>query len=404
MRRPCLKLAAAILSCASPAGAAPPADSIEYALADTRVKVNLDLVLEQCPGAAGEARLTPTLTLAAVSSAGPAFRIGGAELRSWLKKRDLTLTLHENGTLKSVGASTQDRTASVVGNVFKLATSLVTLGVLGLDAGNPTCRPEIVAATRGMARLKQALADQQEALAAASAPDRIKAIRDAIDGLAARIADLRTGPLRLALSATVAAPPAPGPVPVRWNDAAFEKWFGTWSPVVAGKLAMVAAFAAAGSPPPVLPVESDPPPRCRSGPCPAIAIREPVAGTVAVAPANPAWPGFGDATAKIPLAVGQWGGLSYFPLTAGLGQTRSMKLELDPFGRKTSLGLNSEARAEAITGGLVGITDAAAAFSTATSDVKQQQARIAELETRQKYNKLMRCEAIIEAGGFTCPD
>lgn len=102
--------------------------------------------------------------------------------------------------------------------------------------------------------------------------------------------------------------------------------------------------------------------------------------------------------------MAQWGATTYYTLSAGLGSSRALKLELDPFGRKTSIGLNSEARGEGIASALAGVAEGAVAFDAASSDKKRQADRIAELETQQKYNKLMKCEAIIEAGGYTCPE
>ena len=408
------------MTCFSSAAAiaAPPADSIEYALPATQVKVDLTMVLEQCPqGERVPVGVKPTLTVTPVAVAGDKFRISGNDLKSWIKKRDLSLALYENGTIKTLGATTSDRTAAIAGSVIKLGTALVSLGVFGLDGGSFTCTSETAARVEEWMRLKGGIDALQDSLSQTQDPDRIAAIKDAIDALATRVADLREGPLKITTSKTIAVPEATAAdgtaasfsVPVQWAPEAFKKWFGTGSSVAAPSFALQAKFTPVDMGAGDIPLADQPRPTCSGGRCPFVAVREPIPAIVEIAPltadgGKSTWGGFETAKAKATIPVAQWGATTYYTLSAGLGSSRALKLELDPFGRKTSIGLNSEARGEGIASALAGVAEGAVALDAASSEKKAQADRIAELETEQKYNKLIKCEAIIEAGGYTCPE
>lgn len=396
---------------------APPADSIEYALADTVFDITLDLALEGCAthpatlGGVGDSiRVKPTVTLAPVAQASPLpsnrFRLSGANLASWWQKRDLAVTLYDNGTLKSVGATSADRTAAIVANVIKLGTTLAGLGVVSLNGEHaptpPRCTSETARTVAELTALRSRIRQLQDSLAGTLDPQKIKNSKDAIDKLAQRAAELRNGPdgpLFLSLKTRLTPPARPGTVTVAWPADSFKKWFGEDAARGAGFAGLQVSFEPA--PPAVAPVADAPSTNLKR---PFIVVREPVLANVSVAPAAGVHAnGFDSAKAKTKAWIGQWGGKSYYQVRAGFGESKKLALELDPFGRKTSMTVNRDARAEAISGGLAGIGDAALAYQTATSETRSQELRIKELETQQKYNKIKLCEAIIEEGGFTCP-
>jgi hypothetical protein len=81
---------------------------------------------------------------------------------------------------------------------------------------------------------------------------------------------------------------------------------------------------------------------------------------------------------------------------------------LSPFGSKTSFSWKSQARAENATAALSSIVTGASGLVTAarapdTSQVTEWQRQITELETQMKLNKLIKCQAAIQAGGTECP-
>jgi hypothetical protein len=415
MRRVLLSTATAAFIIPMASSAAPPADSIEYALPDTMIQVKLDLVLESCatPGTlampGNPLIFKPTVTVTpeakASASASNRYRIDGAELASWWQKRDVALTLNENGTLKSIGLASEDRTAAIIGNVIKLGTTIATLGIAPFYSTQPVqapeCTPETAAKTRELSAVRAHVRQLEDKLAASFDPVAIKNIKEAIDRLSARAGELRTGPdgpLFLTMTKKIAPPDRPGSVDVKWDADDFKEWFGSDSAEAAALAALAIDFAPASLA--NAPVADNSPPT--KGPF--IVVREPVLATLTVTPAGKGKvQGFEEAKAKATAWIAQWGGKSYYMLRSGFGESKKLALELDPFGRKTSMTVNRDARAENVTGGLASIGDAAVAFQAANSETHEQELRIKELETQQKYNQLKLCEAIIEEGGFTCP-
>lgn len=106
------------------------------------------------------------------------------------------------------------------------------------------------------------------------------------------------------------------------------------------------------------------------------------------------------------VSISQWGEITYFPLSAGFGGSKTLSMTLDEFGSVSSYGWKSNASGNALT------TFSASAFESikGISDVEQgetlaeKKAEIDELETQQKLNKLRECEAIIKNGGYNCSE
>ena len=92
-------------------------------------------------------------------------------------------------------------------------------------------------------------------------------------------------------------------------------------------------------------------------------------------------------------------------LDARFGESRTVDLTYDDFGRKLSFKWASEATAEAISGAVTGfassISDIEGALS-GPSQIEQQKEEISRLKTQKELNELRMCEEIIEAGGFQC--
>lgn len=398
---------------ATTAKGAPPADSIEYALPETRLRVGLDMLLERCPEA-GTLAVRATFTMQAVPVAGERHRISGQDLSSFFQRRDLSLNLYENGTVKTVGAGASDRTAAIVGNVVRLAASAATLGfpipvaALAEGAAVPSfrCTDEAAAAVAQRNQLISLRQNLQGELARATDAAKMAELRDGLTAVATRIVELEQGPLKLTLTQDIN-PGVPGAV-VRagWSNAGFLKWFVNMPDGLASNFSVPLRFAlpaATGE------EEADNQRAAQQDNAaprmPYIVLREPVIALVTLEPDDAViWRSgnlSGPRSGVVPIA--QWGGRSYYSMRAGFGRSRSLKLELDPFGRRTSMAINSESTGEAVSGALASIGESAVTYQNAASETRQQLLRINELETQQKYNRLLYCAAVIEAGGFTCP-
>ena len=420
-----LSCALILAGCATSSPADIRAASLTYALPETRLLIGLDLVLTGCSGQYFQ--FEPTLTLAAQAVAGSQrHTVSAAALSSFSQKRDVGIQLYDNGTLKSVSASASDRSLAIVANTFKLTTWLVgSAGLAATDVVVPGCNQATERATSRLRDLERLRAALQQHLVGSKDPEVIHHARVAIDAVAGEIADLRSGPLRLELKATVSPPArdnllqdgqAPS-VEVVWQDAEFIKWvalehtgatarrFGLnislWAISSSGdKLDKAHAIS---------PDESAP--ECGRRPCPYLLLRSPVMANVEVRPTLPdLWrsvPATKGALGEARVPIAQWGNLTNLPLSAAFGDSRALKMELDPYGRVVALGIVSEARGEVLTAGLIATSDAGTALKATLArptEFQQQVAKIAELEALQKYNKLIKCEEVLKAGGYTCPD
>jgi hypothetical protein len=151
-----------------------------------------------------------------------------------------------------------------------------------------------------------------------------------------------------------------------------------------------------------------------SPPCPGdeacaktIVLRPPASVTVVLVSTGQ---GYGSNAGKVAKAlkapIAQWGEPTYLSLDVGLAQSRTVGLKLDEFGRTNSLSWKSDARLDSIATGAQGVVDAAAAYKKTADgqEAAERNAASADLESRQKYNKLRACEEIINSGGFKCPD
>lgn len=418
-------IAAGSLSCAQ----AQEAGSIEYGLAETRLKIAVSIILESC--SAVNIVMTPTLTITpeAIRSM-ETNRIESGELVSRIRRREVAIALHETGALKSVNATTENRVAAIVGGIFKLAASFSTGQLLNVDTPLPDpCAPVRNALDR-VTTLKTRIENMQQ-LISRGTPLEIAQAQAAVDGLAKDIAALKTGALHLELKRTAAfgagektreefrADPCGSVggtvhlvasvrrclITVRWEPSAFSKWFGF--ALVGGiradaKAAQMLALTIDLGEVPMLDTTSS---VCKRS-CPTIVIREPAIRSVTVTGSQGSEWTNGSPLATLQVPIGQWGQSALLPLKASFGQTRTTKLELDQFGRKTAFSWGTNAAMEGVVGGLADAAGAATAYMTTTASptlLQQQQAEVTELETLQKLNKLRACEETIRAGGHVCP-
>ena len=116
--------------------------------------------------------------------------------------------------------------------------------------------------------------------------------------------------------------------------------------------------------------------------------------------------GLDSTLAKKDFGVAQWAEFTYIDLSAGFGESNTISLSLDEFGRKTQFGWISNARGEGIVSGFSSIAEPIGTYRTSKDgeNLANMKGEIDELETTQKLNKLRKCESIIENGGFVCPE
>lgn len=106
-----------------------------YALPKIQYDVKLTRTLAECPGEfVNNDPAKPTALKFAVSAtaaltyvAGESYDIDYSKLPGWMRTASFDMKLYPNGTLKSLGASAEDRTAETIGGLVKTALSVATV-------------------------------------------------------------------------------------------------------------------------------------------------------------------------------------------------------------------------------------------------------------------------------------
>lgn len=439
-------LSASSLAACNTVGAKPSLPNpsyIEYSLPFTTATVGMDAVLESCD----PPQITGTVTITPIANPsfdpGEAFRVYGSDLDSFTKARQLDLELYPDGAIKSVNGGVSDRTGAIITNILKTAAGLIPLagGRQGqpVSASSFACTPKIRQVLDRVDILKKEIAARRSKLAGSPFAQTTK-LRDSIDTLAAEVARIQTGALKIHVEREVAfkrgVPDGKGGRSgdtdagyIRWQTADFSDWFGNASAGETELFSLTFCVDPPAATPPQCPaprvqaadsISGNPTvgtyvqrPGCYNADirvsCQGILVlRNPERRTMRVYPVNPTM--FGqtsdtDPLAKQDLEISQWGEITELPLRASFGQNYTFAFGLDEFGKPTSGSWKSDARGENITGSLASIADAAGGVKSAfKTDVQQDQDEITRLETRQKLNQLEFCKQVIAAGGFTCPD
>lgn len=420
--------------------------SISYNLPETLAVLTATYTLESCADLPQPTIETSITTLSMPSSdKKDHFTLNGSALRSFRKDRNVSVSLHSNGAIKTVNSTVTDQTPAIIGGFIKLAATIMAAGatdVRTLDEVKPMsgalgCNT----ATQGALAMRDLLRKEISTVRSSFVTgDNQDAKIKRINALSAELARLITGPLQVQLKRAVPIVSAPRGGSIKWKDSDFDKWIkkdkkadanslkhgvdtsGTYMDLFALRYCVYASGEAALSCSDgeetrnvaQLPTDNV---SCHKGQknCPTtIVLREPAQAkiVIAVSAANQIRENvdkFHDAdhvigTAKV--FVSQFGELSYLPLSVGFGGKQITGLELDEYGRKSSFSWNSAASGAGFVNGLNTISDNVKSFRSTTADptdLENQQKTISELETKQKLNRLEACRVIIDNGGYTCP-
>ncbi len=433
---------------------APSAASFTYYTPQTRLSITGDLVLLRCDAEGVIATSSLALVAAGGADRTAPFTLEGSYLSSAVQRRELSIDLYDNGTIKSLNATTTDRTGTVITSILSTAASIVgavagvrpaNLGPGGTTPRNPgPCNDQTYEALQQAAGIRAVLAAEQRRLQAISPAD-VEGTRIRIDTLANQLAALLANQLTISLTRRLEVGDgltAPAPwQPLRWNLADLRKWFGQPSngrvadsckpaptavhlfrrsatstddceattdlfaidyaitPTSAAPLDQRAARSPCRTPTPELTSQCG-----RSivlpEPVPAVARFRAASDNIANHPTHAQ---LGQASVLMP----QWGRATYLPLNVRIFQTRSIGFAFSPFGERQSFKWNSEATAENALSTISAATDTLLTGirnAEGPSDTQRWTEEAAELEARMKINRLRRCEFAIQAGATTCEE
>lgn len=416
--------------------------AITYELPTTVVSVTAELTLTSCTGGPqGTAAITIAPVAGRASSPRHRFTINGPELESFFRSRQIAITTHPNGALKTINATLADRTFSIVSTVLKAALSFAALE--GRSAGALECTQEIKDTLAYSAELRSNIARLRRLLL--SAPhESAEGITNQINALAAERARLQTGALRLTLTTdvspiSVASDGTPitsdGGV-ITWRRSDFAPWIGPVTPGADGpvdafslKYCLISSAIATATCTSRVVTDAEAVrmrrtnlrepeqvqnPLCAADNCRrTLVLREPVSARMSVISSSPnirssahgEWVGDDAVLKTAELQIAQWGTLSYIPLRVGFGGSRTLALTMDEFGRRSSFEWKADARGEGVATGVASVAEQGLALRNAINGraAAERQAQIADMQAQRTLNELRYCQAVIESGGFVCP-
>lgn len=420
------------------------AASIYYRMPETKAHATLTLVLQEC-GSSPSIKSDLALTFSGAAG-NKIYKINGSKLSSALIARNLTVELDADGAIKSINSVNADKTADVIKNALSIATTVAKLEVASVSCSKDTlgnfeaveklkakisaaraklAEPEpapkpvptqpsdatsaSVKATRAKTTAATTPSTGQTPASANDMPDRDKAdVTKQINAWAKEVARIKNDELTITLEADLDLSKPPGTVDFEYGKIA-KKWltgidakkdFGvTWSSVeiTPTGAAVTTATKKKCSREILLPASQF------------------VKFTLSLAgeryprkekePFQPAGAKPEEKTLEEFAPVAQWSKPEPLCLDANFGEKTDLQLTFDDFGRKTKFVWASGARAEEVSSGASTVVTGVSGYLGATKEpsaVATQKSQIEALETKQKLNKLLACQAIIDAGGYDC--
>jgi hypothetical protein len=111
---------------------------VSYALPKVRYEVKLTRMFAECPGRVRDGKPTALKFAVSVEAtpsyvAGEAYTVDYEKLPGFLRTGNFDIKWWPNGTLKSIGAGAEDKTAETIGSIVKTAISVAS--VVGLSGG-----------------------------------------------------------------------------------------------------------------------------------------------------------------------------------------------------------------------------------------------------------------------------
>lgn len=417
-----------------------PAASIQYRLPSTNVQARLTLDLQECNVILDGRETAPTrghavlarLSVTPIASRQDSiYSVSGIDLSHARIRREFALNVRPNGVIQSVNSTTDERSPEIIGNSLKLTAQLsqiIPVTTASNVLNNPlACRPEVRAAITRARLIEDQITYLRQQLISSNIPAQAdRETVEQINELAAELVSLRNGILRIETTATSNLAFNPGPNSfsgLTMNITPFVDWFDHRDNIeervrTAGERReaveritdlvnqqFALAWTAAQAPAAIRQHASETRDLrdCDFN----IAIPDPTEYRISVTNFGTNLAGLRPAIINVP--VGQWRSdeTPYeLCLDAGFGENRTVNLAFDEFGRTAKFTWNSDARVESVTAGLAGAVTAANSVADGfdgSNQLERDKAEIEELTTQRTLNQLRACQAILDAGGFTCP-
>jgi len=388
--------------------------AIDYHLPRTDAVAHLSLTLVEC--GATDFKVDGELAITASPGAqAKTIHIDGANLASSRIKRDLHITVSEEGVITGVNSSNADQTPAIIGAAVKIAATAAAAALVahapppGIKPPLDLCSTQIKTAVQRVGVLKKQIDFLHTELAGAPgehapSPADLARIRQ-INILSREFASLRTGPLHVDTTGKLNLEEATQkPMPLELDPEPFAKWFGKEAKKEVIEHYFKLTWTATPETTPLIDTPAPSHPKKHLRECGfSIPVPQVVSAKVVVEAAKGS--NLDSLKADQTLAVAQWAQAARLCLDVGFGESRTVALTFDKFGRRSDFQWSTEATGATVATALAGSAEDLSSLATTIrgpSKLDRQKARIDELETQQKLNGLLACQAIIDAGGFDC--
>jgi hypothetical protein len=390
--------------------------AIDYHLPRTDAKVTLSVDVTQCKS---PVLIKSSLKIDAVAGVQDgSWHVSGAELSSEVTKRSLTINVDDNNVISSVNATSTDQGVIILGNVIKLAATVASAAGAGPTPDVPTvqCTEKTAQALANLTSLQTALAVAK--FGAPGAKDGAAAQKQ-VDALAAMVATAQAA-LHQDVTATIKLEEVGAdeqhPYVVAFDRAALSQLFDAayFNPHMKKntppgmnddsiKLLEVDASI-------VWPVTSSdsvegekpsPPNACSQS----IVLPAAKALKLVLTPKGSLINGKTNHEVSQIMYASQLGTNRTLCISAGFGENRTVGLKFDKFGRATEFSWSADARAANITSALAGAAPDASTVATKVRDLDltREKSDLDKLTTGNSLQMARQCQAILDAGGTTCP-
>lgn len=417
------------------------AAAISYTMPKTTVKTSVAIDILTCtPEVVSDSLFTVN---AEAGSQNQPYELSGSLLYGGMAKRNLTITTFENGVISGVNSTSTDQSSVALGSVIKIVGS--ALPFFGTEGGRKAvtlrCRPEILEIAKSVKVLKQLnIADQKSILTQeATAADGIQQLRDNptkqnakspstdianlqknIDARALKIASLKTS-LHAVLNADIKLEDKQlrtGGYQVSWDIKEIKKYFdvdyvgpGAAPPQdqrdsdILRFFETTATISEASALPATLDNTSKQLAECKQSIL--IPNAKPISlGLTATGKLFSPIVGAPPKTSSQIIYAAQLSEPTTLCLSTRFGESRTVNLKFDKFGRTSEFTWNAESKVanslSAVAGYSTDTTASVKAFRGA--DLAKDKIELDELTTKRALQKAKICDAVIEAGGTTCPN
>jgi len=213
------------------------ATTVSYRVPASAARVEMRLLLTKCTSATTKSDLpkleaVPTISITPMATVSPSenlhLTVSADALKSYFKNRDVTIALHETGSISTVNATVADRTPQIFGNILQLAATTIGAALNPNKRVNQTsCKNGVEVALKVADRLTQKIAKERAHIRANKAGEDLEKRMKRVDALAAELTRIQMDHLTITLRRTIAFEKGINAARIDFNENNFSSWLNS---------------------------------------------------------------------------------------------------------------------------------------------------------------------------------